>query len=176
MIGDRESAIEESAIGNRKSVRLSMLAIATLALAIAIVAAQTPTKRTTLDKVYTKEQAAKGEAQYAKVCASCHDPARVPAGKKPAPALTGDKFFDRWKDKSLAELITLIATTMPDDASVVLTDQEAADQTAYILKMNNFPDGAKALTPGDAKDIAIVKPGEPSKFEVRSSNSGTSWR
>jgi hypothetical protein len=57
-------------------------------------------------------------------------------------------------------LITLIATTMPDDASVVLTDDEAADQAAYILKMNNFPDGPARLPSGDgAKDIIIVKPG-----------------
>jgi len=123
-----------------------------------------------MDKVYSKEQAAKGEAQYQKVCASCHDPAKVPAGKKPAPALTGDKFFDRWKDKSLAELITLVATTMPDDASVVLTDDEAADQVAYILKMNNFPDGPKPLPSGEgAKDIIIVKPGGSSKFDLRTS-------
>jgi len=113
-----------------------------------------------MDKVYSKDQAAKGEAQYAKVCASCHDPAKVPAGKKPAPPLAGDKFLDKWKDKSVAELITLIATTMPDDASVVLTDAEAADQAAYILKLNNFPDGPTALPSGkSAESIIIVKPG-----------------
>jgi mono/diheme cytochrome c family protein len=129
--------------------------------ALASGSSQTPTpKRTTMDKVYTKDQAAKGEAQYAKVCANCHDPAKVPAGKKPAPPLSGEKFIDKWKDKPLAELITLIATTMPDDASVVLTDDEAADQAAYILKMNNFPDGPARLPSGDgAKDIIIVKPG-----------------
>jgi cytochrome c len=137
-----------------------MLATVLLVLAVTWVSAQTPAKRTTMDKVYTKDQAAKGEAQYLKVCASCHDPAKVPAGKKPAPALVGAKFFDKWTDKSLAELITLIATTMPDDASVVLTDDEAADQVAYILKMNNFPDGPARLSSGDAaKDIIIVKPG-----------------
>jgi mono/diheme cytochrome c family protein len=113
-----------------------------------------------MDKVYTKDQAAKGEVQYAKVCASCHDPAKVPAGKKPAPALVGEKFFDKWTDKSLAELITLIATTMPDDASAVLTDDEAADQVAYILKLNNFPDGPAPLPSGKAAEsIIIVKPG-----------------
>jgi hypothetical protein len=42
----------------------------------------------------------------------------------------------------------------------VLTDDEAADQVAYILKMNNFPDGTARLPSGDAaKDIIIVKPG-----------------
>jgi mono/diheme cytochrome c family protein len=113
-----------------------------------------------MDKVYTKDQAAKGEAQYVKVCASCHDPAKVAPGKKPAPPLSGEKFLDKWKDKSLAELITLIATTMPDDASAVLTDDEAADQVAYILKMNNFPDGPAQLASGkSAENIIIVKPG-----------------
>jgi mono/diheme cytochrome c family protein len=153
-----------------------MMAMAVMAFSVAlataalVTAAQTPAKRTTMDKVYTKDQAAKGEAQYLKVCASCHDPAKVPAGKKPAPALVGDKFFDKWTDKSLAELITLIATTMPDDASAVLTDDEAADQVAYILKMNNFPDGPARLPSGEgAKNIIIVKPGGGEAALARSS-------
>ena len=116
-------------------------------------------QKTVRDKVYSKAQADKAEAQFTKVCANCHDPAKVAAGKRPAPQLIGDKFLDKWKDKTLGELMTLIATSMPDDGSVVLSDQDAADLVAYLLKANGFPDGPNALAPGDAsKDIVIVKP------------------
>jgi mono/diheme cytochrome c family protein len=126
-----------------------------LALAVAVTA-QTP--KTTKDKVYSTEQAARGEKQYAAVCASCHDPAKVPAGKKPAPPLVGEKFLDKWQSRTLGELLTNIQTTMPNDGSAVLSEAETADVVAYMLKANGFPDGPAALKYGaPSKDIVIVK-------------------
>ncbi len=142
-----------------KNVRASVLTAATaiLSMSIAGVAFQTPQK-TVKDKVYTKEQAARGETQYGKMCASCHDPEKVAAGKKPAPPVVGDKFLAKWDGKSLGELLTTIETTMPNDGSAVLSDDETVDLTAYILKANNFPDGATPLKVGAASnDIVIVK-------------------
>jgi len=137
-----------------------MLATTLTVFAAAFLTAQSPpTPRTTRDKVYSKAQAEKAGTMFDTACAHCHDPAKVEAGKKPAPQLIGDKFLDKWKDKTLGELMTLIATTMPDDGAVVLSDQDAADLVAYILKGNGFPDGDKPLPSGDAsKDIVIVKP------------------
>ena len=112
------------------------------------------TAKSTRDGVYTKEQAARGATQYAKVCASCHDPAKVPAGKKAAPQLIGDKFLDKWRDRTLGELLTLIETTMPDDGSAVLNSAETADVVASILQANGFPAGASALASKD-KDVVI---------------------
>ncbi len=77
--------------------------------------------------------------------------------RKPAPPLIGDKFLDKWSDKTVGELLTLIATTMPDDGSVVLTDADAAALVAYILKANGFPDGPKDLDAEKSKDVVIVK-------------------
>jgi mono/diheme cytochrome c family protein len=117
-------------------------------------AAQTPA-RSVKDKVYSTEQATRGEDVYTKTCATCHDPAKVAEGRKPAPQLVGDKFLGKWKDKSLGELMTLIATTMPDDGSIVLTDDQTADIVGYLLKANGFPDGPAPLKISD-KDIVIV--------------------
>ncbi|HKV99064.1 MAG TPA: cytochrome c [Vicinamibacterales bacterium] len=115
-------------------------------------------QKTTQDKVYTKAQAARGEKQYATVCASCHDPAKVAAGKKPAPELVGDKFLSTWDGRTLGDLLDQILTTMPDDASVVLTEDQTADLVAYILQANKFPDGAADLKYGaSSKDIVIKK-------------------
>ena len=111
-----------------------------------------PAPKTTRDKVYSNAK------QYAQVCASCHDPAKVPAGKKPGPPVVGDKFLDKWKDRTLGELLENIETTMPNDGSAVLTADDTADLVAYLLQANGFPDGPSPLKSGAAsKDIVIVK-------------------
>ena len=121
-------------------------------------ARQEATPRTTRDKVYSKEQAARGEVQYEKICASCHDPEKVPPGKKPGPPVAGDVFLEKWSGKRLSELLTVTETTMPNDGSAFLTDDETTDLVAYMLKLNNFPDGPAALKIGESsKDIVIVK-------------------
>jgi mono/diheme cytochrome c family protein len=115
-------------------------------------------QKTTKDGVYTKAQADKMAETYGKVCANCHDPAKVPEGKKPAPALVGDAFFDSWKDRTVGELMTTIRLTMPNDGSMTLTAEEAADVTAYILQMNKLPEGKEPLKNDDgAKKTVIVK-------------------
>ena len=114
--------------------------------------------RTTRDKVYSKEQAAAGEKQYLKLCAHCHDPEKVPTGKKPGPPLSGDKFFDKWADHTLGDLQDTIQSTMPNDGSAVLNERETADVIAYMLKVMGFPDGPSPLAGGAAsKDIVIVR-------------------
>ncbi len=132
------------------------LALVLLLSAVAVRAAAP--QKTTKDKIYTKEQAARGEKQYATVCAACHDPAKVPAGKKPAPELVGDKFLTTWDGRTIGELSDQILTTMPNDGSVVLTEDQTADLVAYILQANKFPDGTTALKYGaSSKDIIIQK-------------------
>lgn len=136
------------------------LLIGVLAVRAAVpAAAQTPPRVTTRDKVYSKEQAARGEKQYNAVCASCHDPARVPEGKKPGPPLVGEKFLDKWQDRTLGELLTTIVTTMPNDGSAFLSDAESADVVAYLLQANGFPDGPSPFKPSD-KEIVIVRQGD----------------
>jgi len=118
----------------------------------------TAEQKTTQDKVYTKAQAARGEKQYATVCATCHDPAKVPAGKKPGPELIGDKFLSTWDGRTLGELQDQILTTMPNDGSVVLTEEQTADLIAYILQANKQPEGAAELKYGaPSRDVVIKK-------------------
>jgi mono/diheme cytochrome c family protein len=115
-------------------------------------------QKTTQDKVYAKDQAERGGKQYATVCASCHDPEKVPAGKKPSPPLVGEKFLSKWDGRTLGELEDQIFTTMPNDGSATLTEDQTADLVAYILQANGMPDGSAALKYGAAsKDIVIKK-------------------
>lgn len=113
--------------------------------------------QTTRDKVYSKAQAARGAATFAKLCASCHDPANVPAPKDPGPELVGDKFVGEWLDRTLGSLMETTLLTMPNDGSAVLSESETADVIAHILQANGYPDGPSDLTYDAGKDIVIVK-------------------
>jgi mono/diheme cytochrome c family protein len=125
---------------------------------LATAARATGVQKTTQDKVYTKDQAARGAKQYATACASCHDPAKVPAGKKPGPELIGDAFLTKWDSRTLGELLDQVLTTMPNDGSAVLTEDQTADLVAYILQANKQPDGTSDLKYGaSSKDIVIKK-------------------
>lgn len=110
-------------------------------------------KVSTNDGVYTKVQADRAKEQYAKFCAECH-PFTVAAKKKPKDLPLGDEpFFEQWTGRPLAELVTLIALTMPNDGSAIVTDEEALDLVAYILQQNDFPAGSKPLTKETASAV-----------------------
>lgn len=102
-------------------------------------------KPTTNNGVYTKVQADAAKKQFDTLCAGCH-PFSVAAKKKPNDLpLGGDPFFESWQGRSLSEMITLIALTMPNDGSATLTDAEATNLVAYILQQNGYPAGSKPL-------------------------------
>jgi cytochrome c2 len=67
---------------------LFLAAFATVLVRASGGAGQTPAK-TTKDKVYSKEQAARGATLFNKTCAPCHDPAKKTADKTPGPPLVG---------------------------------------------------------------------------------------
>jgi mono/diheme cytochrome c family protein len=115
--------------------------------------------KTTKDKVYSKEQAARGAAFFAKTCAPCHDPAKKTADKTPGPPLVGPSsmFVENWKDHALGEIFTTILTTMPNDGSVVLTENDTVDLVAHLLQVNGYPEGPDALKyDAAAKEIKVV--------------------
>lgn len=129
---------------------------AMLAVAVSITASSE--QKTVKDKVYTKEQATKASEQFEKFCAKCHIKEKVPEGKKPGPSLTGEEFLTNWEDRTVAELLENIYTTMPNDGATTLTKEETADLAALILQMNKYPEGTEPLKYDDsAKAIKIVK-------------------
>ena len=128
---------------------LWVAALAISADAVRGAAAQT----TTNDRVYTKAQADGAKAQFTKICADCHPfTAAAKKNAKDVP-LGGETFFDDWNGRSLDELITTIALTMPNDGSAVVSEKEAANLTAYILQQNGFPAGTKPLTKATASAV-----------------------
>lgn len=137
------------------------LVVFLIAFATALTRASTTSdqERTTKDKIYSKEQAARGAALFAKTCAPCHDASKKTPDKTPGPPLvgTGSMFVDNWKDHTIGEIFTTILTTMPNDGSAVLTESDTADLVAHLLQANGYPEGPDALKfDAAAKTIKIV--------------------
>jgi quinoprotein glucose dehydrogenase len=105
--------------------------------------------------VYTKQQAARGQALYAEECAKCHG--ENLSGGDDSPELAGASFTARWKGKKLSALFTLISKTMPTDDPGHLSTRQTTDLTAFILSSNGFPAGPDELpnNPAALNDIAI---------------------
>ena len=113
-------------------------------------------QKTTKDGLYTKEQADRGAQLYVKHCERCHTPEKVPEGKKPGPPVSGDKFIDTWRDRTVGELFDTILNTMPSDGTATLTPDQALDSTAHILKANGFPEGKAPMKNDDAMKTAVI--------------------
>jgi mono/diheme cytochrome c family protein len=119
----------------------------------AAIGAAVSQKPTTNDGVFTKQQADGAKAQFDKICADCH-PFTVAGKKKVKDVPLGeDPFYDNWTGRPLAEMITTIALTMPNDGSAVVTDAEAADLVAYILQQNGFKPGTTPLSKATATAV-----------------------
>ena len=154
------------AVINWRDVRPLMgaaLVVFLVAFGSALTRASTTTgpaqEKTTRDKIYSKEQAARGAALFGMTCAPCHDAAKKTPDKTPGPPLvgTGSMFVENWKDHTIGEIFTTILTTMPNDGSVVLTENDTADLVAHLLQSNGYPDGPEALKfDAAAKTIKIV--------------------
>ena len=100
-------------------------------------AADTVKGPSTLDGLYTDEQASRGKDLYFNSCRSCHTPA----------SHTGATFNQWWRGKHLSDLFAFISTRMPKNDPGSLAPEDVADVMAYLLKMNAMPVGPNELPP-----------------------------
>jgi len=128
----------------------SVLALAAAPFAVA-------RQATTNDGIYSKAQADAAKPQFDKLCAECH--AFTVAAKKQEKDLPlGDEpFLKKWEGRGLDELATIIVTTMPNDGSAIVSDDETLNLLAYILQRNGFAPGASPLTKASATAV-IARP------------------
>jgi mono/diheme cytochrome c family protein len=110
---------------------------------------QEAAKMTVWDKVYTDDQAKRGEAVYAKSCAACHGEALIGGN---APPLKGDEFVFLWGDKSVGELFEKMKTQMPPESPNGLPADTYRDITAFVLRANSYPAGEKDM-PADKEAL-----------------------
>ena len=116
--------------------------------------AQAPSS--TKDGVYTPDQAKRGEALYAKNCASCHGTKLE--GKNQAPPLASGEFAMNWNDQPLSDLFDKMQTSMPADKPGSLSAKENADILALLLRENALVAGTKELSadPAELKQIKFL--------------------
>jgi cytochrome c len=118
-----------------------MRTVVALAMAAVFVCAQSA--RSVWDGVYTGEQAKRGATLYAAGCASCHGSALN--GGESAPPLTGSEFFSNWNGLTVGDLFERIRVSMPADNPGKLSREQDADILAFMLSMNQFPEGKTEL-------------------------------
>jgi len=106
--------------------------------------------------VATQHQADRGTRPYAENCAPCHGAALQ--GQGAFPPLVGDRFNASWEGKSVADLLTRMRRTMPQDEPGSLTPAQVADILAYVLRAGGFPAGQTPLDgdPGALTGVIFV--------------------
>ena len=96
------------------------------------------------DGVYTNDQAKRGEALYARECASCHGD--LLTGGEQAPPLAGGEFLANWTGLTAGDLFERIRKTMPMNKPGKLSREVNADILAFMLAVNKFPAGKTELS------------------------------
>ena len=137
------------------SAKLSVL-IALLGAAASAVAAP-PAGASIWQGVYTKAQAARGASSYADQCARCHRDDLTGYNS----VLIGDRFMQQWSEDSLNSFFSIVRQTMPRNAPSSLSDPVYLDIVAYVLQMNDFPDGQQELTADTVGSIRVESKGGP---------------
>ena len=88
--------------------------------------------------VYTAEQASRGQATYRRRCAYCHG-VFLDGGDSPnGPPLTGIRFINGWRGRTVAQLLTKIARDMPQDDPGTLSLEVYRELVAYILQEKRY--------------------------------------
>jgi mono/diheme cytochrome c family protein len=115
-----------------------------------------PPVRTVLDGVYADAQATRGKEFYTTVCSSCHGNALEGVS---APALTGTRFIERWREGMLDSFYDFVRERMPFGRPAnakPIPDSQYLDIVTYILEVNGYPSGADELTPRLLERVMLV--------------------
>lgn len=119
----------------------------------ALLTAQAPA-RTVWDGVYTDAQAERATATFNQSCARCHT--LTAEGTRP---LSGDKFWEGYTQRTVADLLTYVRTNMPNGSGGSLPAASYNDLVALILKSNGLPAGNTEITPETVADVQIIPKG-----------------
>ena len=145
---------DQQGLASERRTITGAAAVAWAAVNSGVRASQESAARTTGSGIYTEAQAKRGEAVYARTCASCHGPDLLGEGQ--APSLVGKDFNTEWIDLSVGDLFERIRISMPADAPGTLKPSEVADVIAFMLNKGHFPAGQTDM-PADAAALKHIK-------------------
>ena len=126
-----------------------LLGVWAFAVALTVEAQQT---RSIGDGVYSDAQATRGQQAYQQQCVTCHGAA---LDGVVGPPLAGDGFLSVWSARSLADLVNKIAQTMPPGQAGSVSQPQAIDLAAFILRSGKFAAGKADLGPADLARITF---------------------
>ena len=109
------------------------------------------------DGVFNADQVRRGRFAYNDHCAMCHGDDLISADGY-SPDLIGTSFTARFIGNSVEERREVIQTTMPQGRAGTLEDQMVLDMIAYILSVNDYPEGDGELVPGEHLEDLIIEP------------------
>ncbi|MEZ5557966.1 MAG: cytochrome c [Pseudomonadales bacterium] len=126
-----------------RSARLALAA----AGAVLVVATAGAAARSTLDGVYTDQQAKQGKKLFEQHCMMCHDRNYF------QPVLRA------WEGQPVGLLYETLIATMPETNPGGLLDREYESIVAYIFSRSSYPTGEEALRGGRSlHEIVIANP------------------
>ena len=99
-----------------------------------------------MDGVFTLSQASRGEQDFQRACAACHEVREQ----------TGRKFSAKWSGKTLGDLFDIVSTTMPEGDPGSLEPEEYAGILAFFLRESGYPDGPQEL-PADVHSLSKIR-------------------
>ena len=102
-------------------------------------------EQTVWERIYSDEQADRGEVMYRVACEGCHAPDL--SGGKVVPELIGATFTDGWRGSTVGRLFERIVVSMPEEDPASVSRRQKADIVAFILRANGFPAGEHELEP-----------------------------
>jgi mono/diheme cytochrome c family protein len=116
---------------------------------------QAPAK-TVLDGVFSEDQAKRGQAAYTAHCSVCHGAALDGVS---APALTGNRFLERWREDTLDTIYNYIKENMPLNrapGAPRIPDSDYLDILTHILNVNGYRSGPDELTADLTGKVTLV--------------------
>jgi len=106
---------------------------------------------------FTAEEAEAGAQVYAGACAMCHGAALQ--GTYEVPPLTG-RFVANWANAPVGALHAYLRKAMPQFAPGSLSEQDAMNLAAYLIKANGLKLRAGPAGAGDARMRAVITAGQ----------------
>jgi alcohol dehydrogenase (cytochrome c) len=104
---------------------------------------------------FLSDQAEHGRDIYTAKCAACHGDALQGDAGSP---LKGIPFQSRWANRTLRELMYVLATQMPPNAPGSLSETEQFEAAAFLLQRNQYRAGDQALDATQAFALLFQEP------------------
>jgi len=114
--------------------------------------------KTVWSGVYAKDEADRGKRASAQLCGGCHGVNLK--GSEKAPQLTGPKFFERWNNLRLLDVVAYIQSAMPHEHEFFASPEATREIVGFMLQESGVPAGQAPMSKdvNELSEVLITKP------------------